>query len=69
MFLVGDFAVPVPRAWVEDVLKAAHFALAEDWEQVMDDVEGIWSVEEAMARSKGWTVADIGESSMVVHEA
>jgi len=41
---------PVPRAWVQNVLEAADLGLGEDGRELMNDAEGIGSLEEAESR-------------------
>ena len=44
-FFVRDFVGPVPGGGVEDILEGADFALGEDGEEIVDDVEGVGAVE------------------------
>ena len=49
-YVVTDFAEPVPRAGVEDVLEAGDFGLGEDGGELVDDAEGVGAFEEAKRR-------------------
>ena len=69
VFVVGDFVGPVPRRGVKDVLKGAEFALREDGEEVVGDVESVGAIEEAEALAEGGGEADVGEGGLVAYKA